>query len=142
MSNTLGVALTKCFFCLGPGAIVMNTRLTEQLARSIESMHDKVLDMTPCSTCKGYMKQGIVLMTFDPDQSEPDWNKERIPNPYRSGGFFVLKESAFKRLLTGSAVDFALKNRWIFVEHEVAEQLGLFDIAKKEKTDGEDSDEG
>ena len=118
------------FLLPGAGAIVMNTRLIRPLARMVENMQGKVLDMTPCSECEGYMKAGIILMTFDPAKSEPDWNKAPIPNPYRSGGFFVIKEEAFKRLLTGKAVEFALKNRWVFVEHEAAESLGLFRMAK------------
>lgn len=52
-----------------------------------------------------------------------------MPNPYRTGCFSVVREDVFRREelrnLIGSVADFALKHRWIFVEHEAAERIGF-----------------
>jgi hypothetical protein len=78
------------------------------------------------------MKQGIILITIDGAKSDPGWEKSDMPNPYRTGGFFVVKEEAVERLFSHQeALAFAKKHRWLFIEHEVAEQLGMFQMAGK-----------
>lgn len=129
------VALTKCFFCGGDGNIIIPRTLTQKVANSVEEMHGKVVDMNPCNKCKELMKQGVILITFDPAKSEKDWNKHGpVPNPYRTGGFFVVKDEAVRRIFNdeGGATAFALKYRWIFIEHAVAVQLGLFEHRTEE----------
>lgn len=133
MSNSepkLGVALTKCFFCGEDDKIVLNTRLTKKHAESVEEMHGKVLDMEPCPKCKGFMDQGIILMTFDPEKSDKDWNKAKMPNPYRTGGFFVVKEEACEKFMSPDMFKYAQEHRWMFIEHQAAIDLGLFQEVK------------
>lgn len=125
------VALAKCFYCLGDGCILLHKRLGD-----ISEAHGKVVDMTPCSQCAGYMKQGIILITIDDSKSEPGWNKPGpggIPNPWRTGGFFVVTAEAFSRMFNGPAADFGRKHRWMFIEDEAARRVGLFEQAAKEK---------
>lgn len=126
MKPEIGVALTKCYFCNEDDTIVMNTRLTEHMAKKVEDMHGKVINMDPCNECKEYMKQGIILLTIDPEKSDPDWNEDQFPNPYRTGGFFVVKEDFLDRILQPSMFEWAKKNRFLFIEHEMADKLGLF----------------
>jgi hypothetical protein len=127
--NTLGAALTKCFFCGEDDAIVINRHLSKHEAKKVNEMHGMVIDMTPCSKCKELMSQGIILMTFNPALSDTDWNKEPIPNPYRTGGFFVVRDEACQRFMPPELYDWAKKSRWMFIEDEVAGVLGLTDRA-------------
>ncbi len=133
--ETLGVALTRCYFCGESDRIVLNTWLSVPMADRVKECHGKVLDLDPCTKCQGYMKQGVILMTFDPAKSSPGWNKERMPNPWRTGGFFVVRDAAIKRMITPkSMADWALKHRWMWVEHEAAEKMGLFEQAGTENS--------
>lgn len=94
------VALTKCFYCGGAGVILLATRfrrLTDGSmsavgGKALEAAHGKVADMTPCADCADLMKRGVILLTIDPERSDPAW---------------------------------ALKHRWMFIEHAAAERLGL-----------------
>src|SRR5882724_2104754 len=97
------VALAKCFYCLEAGEIIIQTRNILRPDPRVERMHDKVCSMSPCSKCAGYMKQGVILITIDEGKSAPDWNKAQMPNPYRTGGFFVVKDEAVKRMLPKNA---------------------------------------
>lgn len=83
------------------------------------------------------MKQGVILLTFDPERSAPDWNKAPIPNPYRTGGYFVVRDDAMRRMLKNqSTLDWALKHRFMWIEHASAEQVGLFALAQQAKPEG------
>lgn len=121
----MGVALTKCYFCGEGHQIVLNTLLTAGLARQVEEMNGKIIDMTPCPKCEEMMKQGVILIVIDESKSDPGWNKERLPNPYRAGHFVVVRDEAIKRLFNGEAVDFALKHRFTFIDVSAAEAVGL-----------------
>jgi len=123
--SDLGVALTRCFFCGESDRILLSTRLTKKNAENVRAAHDKIIDLEPRAKCADLMKRRIILLPFDPARSEPGWEKGPIPNPYRTGGFYVLKEEAVRRIFSGPAIDWAVKSRWIFVEKEVVEQLGL-----------------
>ena len=125
--NTIGVALTKCYFCGADSDIILNQRLTVSEARKVEAMHGKVVSMDPCPKCAEYMKRGIVLIGIDPDKSEPGWNKGgRIPNPHRTGHYIVITEKGFKHAFTeGPAAAFGLKHRWMFITEESIRALGL-----------------
>ena len=132
--NNFAVALTKCFYCGKDDAIVMTKLLTPKNARDVESMNGKVIDMTPCQECKKLMDQGIILITFDPEKSLPGWDTERIPNPYRTGGFFVVQEKAMLNIIGNKTLaEFIIKYRWMFIEHNAAEQLGLFKFMEDNK---------
>ena len=121
----VGVALTKCYFCGEDDRIVLNSTLTEHHASKVEQAHGKVIDMEPCAKCQEWMKQGIILLTIDPAKSDPDWNRKPLPNPYRTGGFTVIKEEALKRILPPTMAQWAIKHRFMFIEHEAAEKLGI-----------------
>ena len=130
--NILGVALTKCFYCLEGDKILLNKTLTPHMASKVEKMNGCVLDMEPCPKCAEYMKQGIIFITIDDDKSEQDWNKPHpgedhfIPNPYRTGGFAVIKEDAEARFMPKEMTDFAIKHRYMFIEDAAAKKIGMF----------------
>lgn len=91
------VALTKCYFCNKDHQVLLSTR-PHTFNRKVAEAHGKVIDMSPCNECEAFMKRGIILITIDHAKSEQDWNKERMSNPYRTGGWFVITEDAFKRI--------------------------------------------
>lgn len=140
MSDAKHVALTKCYFC-GEGNEIVLAKYPTHPHPCVAEMNGAVTSMRPCSKCEGLMKAGVIIITIDPEKSERDWNKPKpgqerfIPNPYRSGGWFVVTDEYIKRLMgvNSKASEFALKRRFVFMEHEVAEKLGMFRLAAKEK---------
>ena len=76
-----------------------------------------VLDHAPCQKCEDLMKQGILLISAK-DGEESD-------NPYRTGGWCVIKEDAFKKVFTGDIVEKVMKCRFAFVPDEVWDGVGL-----------------
>ena len=141
-SGERGVACTKCFYCLESGSIVMNTRFSTSLAKKVESWHNKVLDRVPCSKCADLMKIGIILIGVDDEKSDTNWHvnpynkndfhgKEEenpyyhwLPNPYRTGHFFVVKEEFIHRELN-SMQEQLIKSRWSFISEDTIKLLGL-----------------
>jgi hypothetical protein len=152
--STFGVALTKCYFCGEGDQIVLNRVLTAHNAAKVEKMNGRVVNMNPCNKCQGYMQQGIILITIDEAKSGADWNKPPpkshclyagrkcfgdhkcqcncegchclwMPNPYRTGGFYVVKEDALARILDATMFKFARQHRWMFIADDAAEKIGL-----------------
>ena len=125
----LGVALTKCYYCQEDSDILINKTLTTQHAKRVEEAHGKVVDMVPCSKCQRHMKAGIIFITISNSQSDKDWHKEKMPNPYRTGGWFVIRDEAVDRMpISDEFKMYILEKRWVFIEHEAAEKLGFFDV--------------
>lgn len=127
--NNTFVALTKCYFCTKDNYIILRRDLGDA-----SEFHQKVVDMTPCTECAEHMKQGIIIITIDTEKSEKGWDKNKLPNPYRTGGFFVITEEGFLRITEGldALQEFGLKNRWMFIEHAAAEQMGFFEHKTEE----------
>ena len=132
----MGVALTKCYFCNESNEIILHTRLTPFHASQVEKLNGMVINMNPCQKCEDLMKRGVILITIDNEKSAPGWEKPDggdnwMPNPYRTGGWFVVTDDATKRMFTSMA-DWAIKHRFIFIEHEAAKMIGLFDATPEE----------
>ena len=115
----LQVALTKCFYCGEDDKIIIGKRLVKGKSK-IEEAHGKVIDYEPCNKCKEYREQGIILITYD-EQLTSD-----MTNPYRTGGFFVVKDKAIERMFGKEFANNALEKRAGFISHEIAETVGLF----------------
>lgn len=118
----IGVALTKCFICGEDDCIVINTKLTKKHAEEVEKMNGMSISKEPCPKCREHMKNGVILISVDEDKSD-DMN-----NPWRTGGWWVIKSDAVGRLLKKELADQLLKSRVGFIEHEMAEGIGLFDF--------------
>lgn len=135
----LHTALTHCYFCGEADCIVMDRRL--RLNESpVDNMQGKVISMTPCSKCEELMRKGVILITIDNGKSAPGWNRNTehaegwMPNPYRTGGFFVVTDDFMRRLLSSSPelLEHALRHRFMFIEHEAATRIGLWATIPKE----------
>lgn len=145
----LGVALTRCFFCGEAGDLLIDRRL--RVGRSpVDACHDKartrlanskVSFSLACSKCEGYMKQGVILISIDDAKSDEGWNKPPtldedrkgwMPNPHRAGFFGVVTDDCIRRLINEPAlVKWALKRRWMFIEHEVCRVTGLLECSHR-----------
>jgi hypothetical protein len=148
MSEKAHVALTKCFYCGEGDKILLATRYqrTESGMEPVKDLapaHGKVIDMEPCHNCEDWMTQGIILIGIDSAKSDPGWNEppninaERehwMPNPWRAGGFAVLKDEAFCRLFGKEFQKFALKHRYMFMEQEAMVLLGILKPDEQEAT--------
>ena len=137
--NKSHVALTRCYFCGEPDKILLATRyVAGEPVKDLSPAHDKVIDMEPCKKCADFMKQGVILLTIDDKKSDKDWNKPDsspgwIPNPFRTGGFFVVTDEFVRKLMNQQMADWAIKHRFMFIEHEAAEQIGLFAAHAQDK---------
>lgn len=134
--DKIGVALVKeaCPVCAKTfdGPIVMNTKLTKPQADNVKEMHGKTVGFLgePCDKCKGFMEKGIIIVTIDPDKTEDK------RNPYRTGGFFVVREEFVERLIEDrNMLDDVMKRRVMMIDHKMAEHLGLFELAKQNEKD-------
>ena len=80
----------------------------------VEAPKHACIDKAPCDKCKGYMEQGIILISV----------KSQVYNdvePYRTGGWVVIKEEAAKRMFG----DHVGKSRVAFVSDEAWDKIGL-----------------
>lgn len=122
--NTVGVALTKCYICGEVNAIILNTRLTPYHAKKVEDMNGKVISPEPCNKCKEYMKQGVILISVRDGESGN--------NPYRTGGWVVVKDEAIKRIIDAPMNKEILKKRIAFLEDSTWKALGLPELPKEQ----------
>lgn len=75
-----------------------------------------VMDKTPCEECKKYMQMGVILISVKDNEPDKD-------NPYRTGGWCVVKEDAVKEIFGVSSV--LLHSRVGFLEDEAWDKIGL-----------------
>lgn len=85
-------AIPLCFFCLKPKNEII---LPGKMKNDMEAPRNAVWDMRPCDECKGFMAKGIILISVDESKSADH------KNPYRSGGWCVVKEELVKQALGG-----------------------------------------
>ena len=106
------VGMATCFYCGEPkNEIILNTRLENVLPRY--GCYDK----KPCDKCKEYMEQGIIVISVS-DNSTGD-------NPYRTGGWWVVKEEALAKIFNIDTMANIHKRRVMFIEDSVCETIGL-----------------
>ena len=121
----LNPSLMQCFFCLeAKGVALLGNKGRElnkalDLPESAEAPRQAVFDMEPCDKCAGYMQQGVILISVDPEKS-PDHR-----NPWRTGGWSVVIEDAVKRWFSEPLLSQVLKCRFAFVEDQVWTAIGL-----------------
>lgn len=110
------VAMTSCFLCGEGKDILLHRRL-----RDISEVHNKVVDTEPCSKCQEYMKQGVILIEVDESKTSDK------KNPWRAGGWCVVKEEAVKRMgITPPELEAdILKRRVCFLPTDVWDMFGL-----------------
>ena len=104
-----------CFFC-GKSKDI----LSGSLPKDAEALHEAVYDHEPCDLCAGYMKIGIILIEIRDLEME-----EEQDNPYRMGGFVVLKEEVVRRFLKEPLLSRVIEKRFCFISTSAWKALGL-----------------
>lgn len=129
MKDNKFIAMTKCYYCMQDSAILLQRNM-----KDISEYNGKVVDMTPCPDCQKAMESGIILIGIDSTKSPEGWEKESIPNPYRTGLWVVITEDGFKRLVKDNdgALRFGLDNRFMFIDDDAARAVGLYEVAEDE----------
>ncbi len=96
-----------------------------------------------CDKCKGYMEQGIIVISVrdgegDIMKAELEAARSRhnrssddeffhLDNPYRTGGWVVLKQEAIERMLSDNPeiLKSTLEHRMLFMEQAMWDLVGL-----------------
>jgi len=119
LSKKYGVnpAIPKCFYCYEDKSEII---LAGKLPGDIEAPRGVVWDKRPCDKCKGFMEQGIILISVDEAKTtDPQ-------NPWRTDGWVVVKEEAVRRMvIPPELVEHICKSRVCFVPDDAWDKLGL-----------------
>lgn len=113
--------IPRCFFC---GKDKNEILLLGKLKDDAEAPHGQIVDEVPCEQCADYMAQGVIFI-------EVRDNELDRKNPYRMGGWAVVREEAIPRMLDANSARDVLKSRVCFIEASAWEMLG---IPRKEAT--------
>jgi hypothetical protein len=123
----LNPTIPRCFVCgEDKNEIILAGLKGERIAKEMGHSDGQMpmsgicFDKTPCEKCQGYMKQGIIVISIRAG-SDND-------NPYRTGGWWVVKEDLFMRMRTiqnNALINNVLKRRVAFMDDQVCEQIGL-----------------
>ena len=108
--------LVVCFFC---NKDKNEIALLGKLKGDVEGPHRACLNMEPCDECKSFMKQGVILISCkDSDEGSK--------NPYKTGGWIVVKEEVIDRMVSPKELAEVIKKKRVaFVPDEVWDALGL-----------------
>ena len=108
------VGMNTCYFCNEPSGVLLDRRLRNTLPRNVG-----VMNMRPCTKCEDLMN--ILLISIKNDTQM----QGSIPNPYRTGGWVIIKQEAIERMLDGDFLKFALEHRFMFINDEAWDAMGL-----------------
>jgi hypothetical protein len=106
-----------CFLCGEDDGTVV---LPGMMKGDKEAPRRAVWTREPCPKCKDWQKQGVILISVsDAKTTDKD-------DPYRTGGWVVIKDEAVERWPIDDAMRIGmLKHRMAWIEDEVWEMLGL-----------------
>jgi hypothetical protein len=109
--------LEQCFVCMKDVGVV----LFGQMRGDAEAPRRVCLGKEPCDECKKLMELGVIFISVDEKKSKGD-----MQNPWRTGGWCVVKEEAVRRMFEdGPILDSVLKYRMAFIEDEAWDKIGL-----------------
>ena len=104
-----------CYYCGKDDGTIM---LPGRMKGDREAPRRAVWSKEPCKECEGYMVQGVILISVQPGPPSS--------NPYRTGGWVVVREDAVRRMITATELlAQVLKCRWAFVDDETWDKVGL-----------------
>lgn len=118
-----------CYYCQEPSGVALlgasGGKIREALGMDPEdglAPREATYDFVPCTKCQEYMQQGIIMISVDESKTTDK------KNPYRSGGWVVVKDSAIIEILQNTNPELlaiTLKSRVAFVPDDAWERLGL-----------------
>ena len=132
----LNPTLTTCYYCNEPADILLVDSRTKEFKRAGLANEDGemqmnigVVDAQPCAKCNVYMKQGVILLSMrDGEETEMEkaQQERRLPNPYRTGGWIVVRDEFIQRVIyPPELAKQILKQRFCFVPDLVWNKLEL-----------------
>lgn len=130
MSNSnLGVALVKelCPVCCKEidGPIIMNKILTEEYAKNVKDLHNKVIGFADhcCEECAKYKDKAVFFVSIDESKSSSD----SLKNLYRTGKISgIRKEADIIKRFKDYIVTIEDGTQIIFIDEETGKTLGVF----------------
>lgn len=123
----LNPSLDQCFVCMKDVGVA----LFGKMKGDAEAPRRVCTTKEPCDECKKLMELGIILISVDEKKSEGN-----MSNPWRTGGWVVIKEEAVRRIFEGAPIlDQILDKRMAFISDEAWDKIGL--PRGEEKADGE-----
>ena len=130
LSDKHGVnpAVPRCFYCMKDKDLIY---LLGKTRGDVEAPHGAVWDMEPCEKCKKWMKEGIIVISVRDDQGQElvDAHRDnRPPNPYRTGGFWVIKHGVLDDIFDEEIMEEINACGWTFIPDEVIKAIGLFEL--------------
>lgn len=109
-------SLEQCFVCMKDVGVVLFGKLkgdAEAPGRVCLGPNSE-----PCDECKGFMEQGVILISVRKGESGN--------NPYRTGGWCVVKDEAITRWgMSPELEESILKRRMAFIDDETWNMIGL-----------------
>lgn len=129
-------SLDQCFYCMKNKGLILFGRLRQSQVKALREsglMDDKsasendpeaprriCMDYVPCHECAELMETGVILISVDEKKSTDQ------KNPYRSGGWVVVKEETIRRIVSPPELaEDILKRRAAFLPDAVWDALGL-----------------
>lgn len=111
-------SLGVCWFCQQESGEII---LPGHLPGDAEAPRKGVWHKLPCPKCVDLMAQGVILISVKATDI-----LEEQQNPYRTGGWCVVKDEAIKRWpLDQEMKDAMLKHRVAWLEDEMWDHIGL-----------------
>jgi hypothetical protein len=105
-----------CFYCNKPDGTVV---LPGRLPGDEEAPRQAVWTMTPCDDCAKLQEEGVILISARLGAGDDP------RNPYRTGGWCVVREEAVRRMFDEQSAARAAACRFAFVDDEAWDALGL-----------------
>lgn len=111
----LNPSLMVCYYCGEEYGIA----LPGLLKHDTQAPRSCVWDMTPCPSCYGYMREGVILICVSKDSDPND------RNPWREGPWCVVSDAAIKRMVNEPLASQIVKSRFALVPLDAWEAMGL-----------------
>lgn len=128
-TNNLEVSLVKelCPVCYKEidGPIIMNSILTEENAKNVKDLHNKVIGFADhcCEECSKYKDEAVFFVSIDASKSSND----SLENLYRTGKIIGIKKEAD---IIESFKDYIITikdgTQIVFIDEETGKNLGIF----------------
>ena len=107
------MAMNKCYYYGKSKDLLIHKRFGD-----LSAINGMVTDMEPCDECKEFMRQGVILISVRDGEPQSD-------NPFRTCGWWVIKDEAIKRIFPDELAASAVKRRVMFIEDGACDKIGL-----------------
>jgi hypothetical protein len=112
-------SMMQCFFCTEEFGVALLGKLKDDAEAPRKICFGPKSE--PCPKCEKLMEMGVIFVSVKTEDAEP--NRD---NPYRTGGWIVLKEEGVRRLpIDDELKESILKSRFCFIPDDAWEMLGF-----------------